>query len=185
MRKWAALTAIVVVLAGFAAQPADSSGRHDFLDVVASELAGRESYVHCLTKTESEMDFIIAFYGATAYVKYAPNGKDLENQTYFTHGVCEGLMALKRGDVREYKVEELAWYVLVITHESGHMKNLKWSHSEALTQCWAMKQFSQVAANHFGVVDPDVNRLLTAFAVKIHKSLDSSYQLKGCDLPDV
>jgi len=109
---------------------------------VASRLAGRTVYVHCLTKKESDLDPNISFWGAAAYVEGTVDpitGRwHPVDYTVFSHGICEDLILLAaQGPFDGHNAYDLAWAVIVLTHESGHLKGALWSQSELLTHCWA------------------------------------------------
>lgn len=149
---------------------------------MASWLAQRPVQVHCLTQKETDNDEIIVFWGADAYVLGMKDDKGVWRPfdwTVFRHGLCEILLKLEAGQAADVPTEELAWAILVITHESGHLRGWGWSANEAKTQCWAMRHFRYVA-QRFGVVD---TAPLVAAALELHSRMPLNYQLSSCKLP--
>lgn len=184
--RLAAVLTAAAVTAALAAAPAHAWRSYAPIDAAASWLAMRDVSVRCLTPEETANDPLIVFYGAVAYVdgwveldgRWHPG-----DNAVFKHGICETLLALLAWDARPYTVSDLAWALLVLAHESGHLRGHEWSGSEALTECWAIRHVGYVAA-WFGVSDPAARRLIVALAVAHHRSLPIEYQLDSCKLPD-
>lgn len=179
----AALAAAAPAIAG----PAWSSS--PVVDETTRWLAMRKVvHVRCQTVSESAADFTIAVFGATAYVEgWTDRWGNWHPGRYavFSHGICETIDALAAGDASGYSLHDLAWAVLVLTHEAGHLRGHRWSADEARTECWAIRHVGYVA-HRLGVVDSAARRLLVAAAVDIHENeLDESYQLPGCELPPI
>lgn len=167
------------------ATPAGGYEKYAPLNGLASWLAGRSVSVHCLTSDESVSDVGI-IQGATAYVdgwlddegEWHP-----KDHTVFAYGVCESLMALKNRDAAEYSVSELGWALLVLTHESGHLRGYWWSGYEDLTEVWALRHV-RYAAWRLGFKEPESTMLL-AEAVKHHNTLPEDYRSPECRKPSV
>lgn len=183
MRRFIVI-ALLVVAAAFASEARAYSVFAE-LNAVASWLAQRDVEVRCLTEDESSTDFVIAVLGAQAYVEGWLDAKadwHPDDATVFKHGHCEALLALVGGDASGYSVRDLALAILILTHESGHLRGHRWSADEAKTECWAIRHFRYVA-ERLGVSDRDARRLLFAHAVDIHSRLSAAYQQPGCKVP--
>jgi hypothetical protein len=174
----------VALLALWLASSASAYWTSPELDSAASWLAQRRVEVRCLTEAESADDFVIAS-GASAYVDgwFDRRGRwHPVNHTVFGYGVCETLIALLAGEADEFTVSDLAWALLVLTHESGHLRGHRWSADEAKTECWAIRHVGYVAAR-FGL-DDSARRLIVAYALEHHRALPDVYHLPGCKLPE-
>ncbi len=181
-RTLALCVAFIVVLT----LAAGATGYQSYRDInqVASWLAQREVRVLCLTDKESRKDPRITW-GAEAYV---PGNRDPRGNwspgsiTVFRYGHCENILALQSGNAEVRPVEDIVTSVLILTHESGHLRGHRWSRDEAKVECWAIRHVGAVFAR-LGVTDPTARQFLVGEAVLIHKQLDPSYQLEGCVLP--
>ncbi len=176
-RILAALAAFLVLLLPGVAQGYDS---YPELDETASWLALRPVTVHCLTEAETLADLNISFYGASAYVEITPEDRPAD-YTVFEYGLCERLHALYTGTwFGKYTLKGIAWAVLVITHESGHMRGWGWWKSEAKTNCWAARH-TRYTALHLGpsVLAP----LIVSRAMEWFRGQPPEYQLPGCKVP--
>lgn len=169
------------------AEPAYGWKRYGPLDSTASWLAnGRKVHVRCLTPEESATDWVILS-GASAYVEGQEKPWNEQGRwrpkrfTVFAHGICEALVGLRRANASDYTVEDVAWAVLVLVHESGHLRGHRWSDSEALTQRWALRHYVY-AAMRLGVPE-DAARLLLRYAVTAHRGLPPQYLARGCRKP--
>lgn len=144
----------------------------------------RDVSVRCQTPAESASDVHILL-GASAYVPGYLDARGRwhpDDYTVFAHGLCETLDAIIADDATGYSLDDLAWAVLVLTHESGHLRGHRWSADEAKTECWAIRHVGYVA-HRLGIVDEAARRLFVAQAVRIHRSLSAEYRLAGCRLP--
>lgn len=155
------------------------------LNAVASWLAMRSVTVQCLTESESAEDIVVSIFGASAYVKgwndRHGNWHPFSTAT-FAYGHCELLLDFLAGDLSEWTVDEFAWAILVITHESGHLRGHRWSADEAKTQCWAMQHFRHVA-RRLGVTDEAALSVLVDSARRSHARMPSVYHTVPCELP--
>ena len=184
-RLWLGVFALILAALVFlVASPALGFSRHASIDAVASWLAGRTVYVRCLTPRESRDDPIINAWGASAYVE---GDRDRLNRwrpfdyTVFAHGHCGPLRSLLRRDLLDYSMQDYAWAVLVLVHESGHLKGHRWSSDEALTQTWALRHFVY-AAMRLNVSEEEARELLR-LAVAIHLDQPSEYRAPECSKP--
>lgn len=175
------LAVFLVALAAVPAAFTHTSYRE--IDSVASWLAMREVSVICQTEEESQKDVVISIWGASAYVDgwFDHRGNWHPSSTsVFAHGICEVLLEVRSGYIRDW--EDSAWAILVLTHEAGHLRGHRWSRNEAKTECWAIRHF-RYAAQRLGVSDPGALSTLVGFAVRVHRGLSPDYRLKGCKLP--
>lgn len=178
---------LAVVVAALALAPtALGYSRHAELDEIASWLAMRPVEVQCLTEAETEADETIQW-GASAYVEGYFTDDAVwhpHSSTVFAYGICEDLMALLEGRATDVEFSDLVWSLLVITHESGHLRGARWSGSEARTQCWAMRHLRYVA-QRMGITDEVALRMVMHQGLEWHKGLPDNYLLKTCRLPRV
>jgi len=173
----------VILMSLVSATSASPYAQNTTIDATASWLAMRPVSVRCLTQQESDEDPAIAM-GAAAYVlgDDYPDGWHPWDYSVFMHGVCEPLVALAAGDLSGYSVGDVAWSILVLTHESGHLRGVRWSASEARTECWAIRHVRYVA-RRFGVTDPFFLKMIVGVSLAYHNSMDKSYRLASCKLP--
>lgn len=174
---------VVVLTALVVASSASPYARNTTIDATASWLAMRPVSVRCLTQKESDEDPVIQW-GAAAYViGYSDSdGWHPLDYSVFSHGICEPLIALQAGDLSGYSVGDLALSILVLTHESGHLRGWRWAADEAKTECWAIRHVRYVA-QRLGVTDPLFLKKIVGIALSYHKAMDSSYRLASCKLP--
>lgn len=182
------VVAAVAAMAATTPAPASASAtwRSSTVDDVVRWLSMRPATsARCLTPDEAAADIHIAF-GASGYVEGWLDRRGAwhpSKTTVLAPGICEAIEALAAGEADEYTLAELAWAVLVVTHESGHLRGHRWSGDEARTECWAIRHVGYVAAR-LGVTSIDARRLLVGAAVDIHRSeLGAEYQLPTCVLP--
>lgn len=179
-------TATLVLAVALFASPAVAYYQEPGLNGVASVLAGKKVEVRCLTDDEEAADPAIAVEGAEAYVEgwYDFRGRwRPKPYTVFKGEHCDVLFRAAKGDLDGVTLEDFAWSLLVLVHESGHLRGAKWSGDEAKTQCWAMNHFKS-ALNQLGFRSPEQHRLVTWQMVDIHlNQIPPSYQLPGCRLP--
>lgn len=169
-----------------AAAPAGAFKQHSFIDETASALSGRKVTIRCLNAKESKEDFVIND-GAAAYVEGVidQDGKWWpEDYATFAWGICKGLMRLHKWDAGAETVPDLSFYILVLVHESGHLKGEVWGQNEALTQRWALKQIKRVSMEYFGL-SPEAAILVLRYAVYWHLRLPITYKAPGCVAPFV
>lgn len=145
MRLLTCVWAVAALVLCVALVDAKAYATYPVLDETASWIAQRPVEVRCQTKYESENDPTIFFWGAEAYVNVAPEGGP-EYYTVFRHGLCEQLLALHDGSwLGRYKARDVAWAVLVIAHESKHMRGGDVWTDEAITNCWAIRHVRYTA----------------------------------------
>lgn len=167
------------------ASPAVAFYQQPGLNGVASMLAGRKVAMRCMESQEENMtDFTIGM-GAAAYVEGRNVGSRWVPSSYavVAYPWCGYLVDwMSRQDARGKKWEDVVWAVLVITHESGHLKGARWAGDEAKTQCWAM-QHLPAAARMLGFTEDQLPFVVWQ-ANKIHREwMPDEYQLPGCRLP--
>ena len=138
--------------------------------------------VRCLTQQESDEDWVI-LYGAAAYVEGTFNAKGRWvpfDYSVFMYGICETIEAYQLGE--PVLLKEFAWAVLVLTHESGHLRGWKWASDEARTECWAIRH-TRYVAQHLGMTDPAALSAVMTEALRLHNEMGWNYHLAGCKLP--
>jgi hypothetical protein len=135
-------TVAMSVIALAAATPAVSYNQDQGLNGIFSQLAGRKASVRCLTPKEARHDFYISF-GAAAYVPFVQlKDKPIRAKGYgvFAPWVCENLIALERGDLSNQNAYDVAFSVLVITHEAGHVRGY---FEEYAAECFALESLDK------------------------------------------
>lgn len=174
------LLALVTVLLALLAGTARASATYPELDAVASWLAMRPVEVRCLTQEESDADMNIVVWGASAYVEVI-EGKPAD-YTVFSYGLCERLLSVLSNSWQgRYTLSSLGWAVLVIAHESGHLRGHGWWGSESRTNCWALRHVRYTALR-LGASD-DLARGIRSWASWWYWRQPSEYRLPGCKIP--
>lgn len=168
------------------ASPAVAYYEEPGINGIASTLAGKKVSVRCLTPAEEAGDPIIGVEGAEAYVEGWVDftGRWRPKPYSVFKGIhCNILRRAAKGNLAGVTLNDFAWSLLVLVHESGHLKGAKWSGDEAKTQCWAMQHFRS-ALNQLGYRSSEQYRLVAWQLVQIHQNeLPLGYQLPGCALP--
>jgi len=176
--------AVVAVAALFIAQVALAAqlfATYPQVDQIASWLAMRKVEIHCLDKAEAYEDPVIAS-GAEAYVVGWVDERGNwhpYNYAVLNEGYCELLLEVNYDPMLRGKI---ALAILILTHESGHLRGHKWSAFEDKTQCWTMRHFGYVAQK-LGYTDPEILLSLKQYAIYWHLRLPSNYHLESCVLP--
>lgn len=156
---------------------------------VASWLAMRPVYVRCANNWEAQRDPYI-LNGAAAYVRgeFSEHGRWIPGD----HAVvapphCDEFMAIARAQSDGYEIDDLAFAVLVLTHESGHLRGWRRatldSESEASTERWALRHVYAVA-RRIGLSHAAAAVVLW-YAAEIHKQMSPSYLADDCRKPYV
>ncbi len=164
-----------LVLAGSAAAWTDNTT----LDETASWLAGRPVTVHCLSRAEEAADGTMAI--AYGYVWF--NGTMPDDHMTVGHDICGPLLRWLKDGVHNTVEWRLALAVMVLTHESGHLRGMR---DEAVTQCWAIRHVYYVA-RHLGFGEREA-RWIRNIALRIDASHNRNYpeyDLPGCKRPVV
>lgn len=176
MRRLIALLGTLAVL--IAPASAGSWTTPNKLNEVASWLAQRPVTVRCLTKWESDRDFIISGLGAAAYVDFAPDGGP-EDYTVVAWPWCDVLIHPKA-----YGPKRFAIAVLIITHESGHLRGATFPtwDDEASVNCWAARRAGAVAELHFGL-PPQARPWFDALIWRIYSGQPPEYRFSACKRP--
>lgn len=184
------LAVLTVALACLIAPNAGAWNQYASIDEVATWLAMRPVTAKCLNKWESDRDFVIAVEGAAAYVEgfYDQGGTWLpDDHMVVATPICKQFAALASGDTEGYDFAELAFSVLVVTHESGHLRGWRkktlTSDSESSTERWALRHIYAVS-RHIGL-SPEAAVLVLRFTVQAHRDLPEQYHAWNCKLPYV
>lgn len=178
VRACAVLTVVAMVMASQAVAYYETPG----INGIASKLAGRKVTIHCLTKREAKLDLMISL-GASAYVngwtdpvtgRWRP-----DNYAVFDYGICQKLTRLASGKPLDgHNAYDLVWAIIVITHESGHLKGAPFSHSESFTQCWT---FQHLRATMRMLGRPKAEHdLLYGLAWDLQQAMPPPYQFTDC-----
>ena len=168
-----------------AALAAAGDRRYAALDSLASWLAGRPVGVVCRDRDRDAN--LVSAYTPGAFDRrgrWHPGSEIVMERTY-----CEALLDLIRHDTRRWYVDTLAQAILLLAHETGHLRG--WL-DESLAQRWGLRNVARVA-EHLGY-SHDAALLLLADAVEwqrdhapknyragcSHPYLDADGNLKGC-----
>jgi hypothetical protein len=149
---------------------------------VASKLAGRKVEIRCLTRTEAMSDFTIAL-GAAAYVEGITDPLTgawrPKNYAIFDGAICKDLKVVASGGPFDgHDGYDLVWSMIVLAHESGHMRGKSWSSSESRTQCWALQHLRstfRMLGLPYGMHD-----LAYGLAMDIQRVMPVQYQVTNC-----
>ena len=184
------LAAIAALIALTLAPSSSAWNKYATLDEVASWLAMRPVYAQCLNKWESERDFVILIEGAAAYVDgmFEQDGRwHPDDHMVVAYPICTWFNGLARGDADGFSANDVAFSVLVVVHESGHLRgwNRKTlvSDDEASTERWALRHVYAVA-KRIGLSDEAAVFVLRE-AVVFHKRLPEEYHAEDCVKPYV
>lgn len=181
-----AASVLSVAFIAILATPAVAYYQEPGLNGIASTLAGRKVEIRCYTKAEQAEIQYFNEYKAQGYVEWKTLGgkKWAVPVAHFRAGHCKRLQRLAAGNLEGVVWHEMAWSLMVLMHETGHMVGKKWSFSEPRTQCWAMKQYERTLAM-FGYTDPDFLRAMWHSLTYIHLyEIPIFYQLQTCKLPE-
>lgn len=167
-------TVVISVIALAVNAPAVAYYQDPSLNGIASKLSGRKAHIRCLTRKEARRDFYISF-GAAAYVPFIQAaGKPIRAKSYMVMApwVCKALIALERRDLTGWNAYDVAFAVLVITHESGHIAN---HFAEWDAECWALDNLER-SLDLFGIESGFMRDFLLRGALMAHASLPEQYR---------
>jgi len=171
---------LVLVLGGLlAARPASAYDRPLLLERVASYFALRPAEVRCPSMEEWTSDPI---WGTQPNPQRAWGYTDMVNDHIVLHpALCAGALAVPDATVPAW---QRATGVLVLVHESYHLRRWKWRRSEAKVECQAIRHFT-TGAELLGASSELANDLLP-YALAAHERmvrLFPEYLDRGCKLP--
>lgn len=170
----------LVALAALLLAPAASGWwSQPTLDGTASWLAQRDVSVRCLTQREAER---LNVAGGWTPGHAVGRGWWFAPRTMLSPGYCEAVLSLLDPESAWARGTQAA-ALMVLVHESGHMRNARWSASEAGTQRWALQRFRS-AALRLGL-EPALASELLVHAVAFHLALPASYRASDCRRPRV
>lgn len=175
------LAAIGAVLASalVCASPTDAFDRPPLIEQVASAFALRPVDVRCPTMEEWVSDPI---WGSAANPQRAWGYTDMVNDFSVIHPVlCAGALAVTNATVPGW---QRATGVLVLVHESYHLRRWIGRNSEAIVECQAIRHFRE-AAELLGASPTLANDLLP-YGLAAHDRmvrLYPNYRDRSCKLP--
>lgn len=147
------------------------------LDKVASWLSHRPVKVYCLTPAAAANNKIIQS-GAAAYVVINDWGEP-QNWTIVAPPAChDAELLLEQPWIGQ---EDSVWAILVITHESGHMRGgsfPQWD-DEGIVNCWAIRRVAAVAQLEFAL-PPEMAADFSYEAKVIMRHQPRAYRPSGC-----
>lgn len=166
------LVAIVIAaVAVLALSPlAGGYGKPDRLNAVAMVYALGLGEVRCPSADEWNADFASSFGHAYTHMS--------SNYAVLSPLVCEGALGVGRAEVADWK-EALG--VLVLVHESFHLRRWRWRRDEGKVECQAMTYFRE-AAVRLGASDEHAHNLY-AYAIALHfykTTIFPQYRDAGC-----
>lgn len=180
-----ALLALLALVAIAIVAPAAAHYQAPGLDQIASTLSGRPVSIRCVPEEEQANDANFAIYGAEAYVEGREDarGRWIPGRVAMFRDLhCTILVRAMARDFDGLLLNDIAWAILALTHESGHLRGARWAGDEAKTQCWAMHHY-RAALNLLGLRDQTAHYLVGWQIRQIHKfQLPPQYQLPGCAL---
>jgi hypothetical protein len=169
----------VVGLSALALAPSTSAwSSYPTLDATASWLAQRPVTVRCLTKQESLLDPWISGWGAEAYVEITERGGP-EDYAVFAYPWCKVLNAVRVGQAEAWTGWHVVVAILILTHESGHLRGAAGWKDEALVNCWAVRRAAAVAVLRFGLPTSAIPAI-NSIASGIYLGQPPEYQRPGC-----
>ena len=176
-RLWCTL---LLVLGGLlAAGPASAYDRPPSLESVASYFALRPAEVRCPSMEEWTSDPI---WGTQPNPQRAWGYTDMLNDHIVLHpALCAGALAVPDATVPAW---QRAAGVLVLVHESYHLRRWKWRRNEAKVECQAIRHF-RTGAELLGA-SPELANDLLPYALAAHERmvrLFPNYLDPRCTLP--
>lgn len=159
---------------------------YPYLNAVASWLSQKPVTVRCYNARESAQDNYIGFWGASAYVLVDEIIGRPYNYTVVAWPICEDLRSFRAGNAGITTAS--VWSVLVIVHESGHMRGggFPFWALEDRVNVWAIKRAYAVAVLKFGLAD----NIFAKFAfnrvvLDIYLGQPSGYRMPECEHPEL
>ena len=155
---------------------AESDLTYPVLDALASHWAQRSVTVEC-PATEETWNADPRGYDAFGYIWPDANWTRVEPH------VCAE--ALKAADENGITDAAIAAAILIITHESWHLRLWPWRMDEGRVECQAIRHFRQ-SVEMLGVTDrPHIDELYSyAWAFDAREAaLFSAYRWRGCKIP--
>lgn len=159
---------------------------YPYLNAVASWLSQKPVEVRCYTAKESRQDLYIHFWGASAYVLIDEMIARPYPYAVFAWPICEDLRSFRAGNAGI--TEDSVWSVLVIVHESGHMRGSSFPFwvLEDRVNVWAIHRAYAVAVLKFGLAD----NIFAKFAfnrvvLDIYMGQPAGYRMADCEHPDL
>lgn len=163
-------------------QPKKPGTVNPALSEIASWLAQKPVTVRCLTADEAANDSTVVIYGAQAYVPL-DFGKPA-SYTVVAPPVCDVLDKLLLGDVYSERGGVMAWSVMVITHESGHLRGSLFPEwwDEGNVNCWAVRRATSVAQLKFNI-QPNQVQFFRSLVRYIYSLQPKGYRPSACNIP--
>jgi hypothetical protein len=179
MRRIVVAIAIAVVAAAFSVQPAVGYDRPPLVERVASTLALRPVDVRCPTMQEWVSDPI---WGTAPNPQRAWGYTDMVNDFSVIHPLlCAGAAAVTDTTIPAW---QRATGVLVLVHESYHLRHWRGRYSEATVECQAIHHFRH-GAELLGA-SPELANDLLPYGLAAHDRmvrLYPNYRNRACKLP--
>jgi hypothetical protein len=146
---------------------------------LASTIAKRPVTVRCPTPDEEKADTELQ--GGTWGYVWFPDFTTPVDYMIVRSQICVDALSLANGVI---PADEwgAALAVLVITHESWHLRLIKGNRNEKVTECRAIKSFERAVILLTNSAQLARNLLGEALAIH-HWWLGAAYHLKSCKLP--
>jgi hypothetical protein len=179
-RTWVFLaTTVVAVAAAFSVDAASAYDRPALIEQVASAFAQRPVDVRCPTMEEWVSDPI---WGTAANPQRAWGYTDMVNDYSVIHPLLyAGAAAVTDAAVPAW---QRATGVLVLVHESLHLRHWRGRYSEARVECQAIRRFRQ-GAELLGA-SPELANNLLPYGLAAHDRMVRvypNYRDRACKLP--
>lgn len=180
------LAALLACLCLLVPSTAVAYKNYPYLNAVASWLSQKPVTVRCYSAQESADDYFIGFWGASAYVLIDEAIIRPYNYTVFAWPICEDLRSFRAGNAGID--EATVWAILVITHESGHMRgtNFPYWALEDRVNVWAIHRAYAVAVLKFGLADNIFSRFaFNRVVLDLYMRQPFNYRTRECQHPEL
>ncbi len=168
-RSLALIVLATLVLAG-AAQAYERPAK---LNEVAAFYSLGVGEIRCPSQREWDADFASSF--GYAYTNL------LDDYSVLSPLVCAGALGVASNDVPDW---QQALGVLVLVHESFHLRRWRWRRNEGKVECQAMVYFKEAVMRLGASAEHAHSLYVYAMALHMHKiSLFPQYRDRACKLP--
>ena len=128
--------------------------------------------IRCPSQREWDADFASSFGYAYTHM--------LDDYSVLSPLVCAGVLGVGNTDVPDW---QQALGVLVLVHESFHLRRWRWRRNEGKVECQAMVYFKEAAVRLGASAEHAHSLYVDAMALHMHKvSLFPQYRDRACKL---
>lgn len=164
---------LIALACAFALAPAAQAFGDPRLDALASKFAMRPVTIECLTEEE---DSTLSYAWGYTYLYW--------DKAVVDAALCNAALAIADGAPEREPDWRMAVAVLVLVHESYHMRHWDLRHSEAAVECRAIRH-TRVAMRLLGADERLADRLMP-WALATHWRIGAvapEYNSKTCKVP--